>query len=314
MGTHYLASILLRADSYEAELNERLLGELRNRPVASEISSPGILPGPVNRAYFIDRFLSELRHLPSSVEIITPEPVFQEQIDGYEDGRPDPVEPGGTWRAMSLDVRLDLGGKRSAKLFLRELPCEQLVMVSFAFEPPSDRDLPRFRDFLLALTDGCPASSGTLGLDLDAAAAGLPHDPFRLDNGMWLHQLTRKIRQAGYGHSFDFIIVNPAASGWDKPFVYDGIEPRKYARDPAAGRGHYDLQVVEEIRVNAERAEHACTRMYESKYPKDDRDDALSLLSKAIGLATDLGLEKEIASLKERHEHINEVFNSQFRR
>lgn len=313
METHYLASILLRADSYEAELNEQLLGKLRNHPVASKISSPGILPGPVNRAYFIDRFLSELRRLPSSVEITTSEPVFQEQVDGYEDGRPDPVEPGGTWRAMSLDVRLDSGGERSAKLFLRELPCEQLVLAGFAFESFSDGDLPRFRDFLLALTGGCPALSGTLGLDLDAATAGLPHDPFRLDNGMWLHRLIRRVRQAGHGHSFDFIIVNPAASGWDKPFVYDGIEPRKYARDPVGGREHYDLRVVEEIRVNAERAEHAYARMYESKYPKDDRDDALSLLSKAIGLAIDLGLEEETATLKERHEHIAEVFNSQFR-
>ena len=324
---YYLASILLSSDSYEAELNEQILEALRDSPSVSEMSAPRILPGPANRAYFIDRFFSELVDLPFSVEIIDPEQVFQEQMDGYVDGRPDPVDPAGTWRAMALDVGLELGGKRTAKLLLRESPCEQFVQVIIGFESSSVRggrwqeedrlkqegDLPRFREFLLALAGAYPAIIGTLGLELSAADAGLPHDGFGLENGMWLHQLNGEIRQSGNEYGFDFIIVNGAAWGWDKPFVYDCIESRGSVQDIEAGRPYYDLRLVEEIRVNAEQAEQAYSKMYESKRPKDDRDDALLFLSKATKLATDLGLQKEVARLKDRYEHIIGVFNSQFR-
>jgi hypothetical protein len=323
----YLVSILLPSDSYEAELNGKILGALRDSPSASEISTPRILPGPPNRAYFLDRFFSELVGFPLSVRIITPEQVFQEQVDGYEDGRPDPADPAGTWRAMALDVELELGGRRTAKLYVRELPGEQFVQVIIGFESSSIRggrrleedrrkqesDLPRFREFLLALMEVYPAISGTLGLELDAVTAGLPHDEFRLENGKWLHRLNCGIRQSGIEYGFDFIIVNGAAWGWDKPFVYDRIEPRGSVQDFKAVGPYYDLHLVEEMRVNAERAEQAYGKMYESKYPKEDRDDALLFLSKAIGLATDLGLEGEVAGLKERYEHVIKVFNSQFR-
>jgi hypothetical protein len=323
----YLASILLYSGSFEAELNEAILGALRGSPSVSEMSAPGVLPGPSNRAYFIDRFLSQLSGLPFSVEIITPEHDFQEQVDGYEEGRPDPVHPGGTWSAMSLDVRLELGGKRDAKLFLRESLSEQLVLVTFAFDSSTiaggswhkDRgtgqgsDLPLFRQFLLSLTDAFHAISGALGLDLTAATGGLPDDAFRLEDGMWLHRLNAEIRQAGHETGYDFIIVNGAPWGWDRPFVCDGIEPRKFAPGIDAGRKYYDLRLVEEIRANADRAEEAYSRMYESKRPKDERDDALSFLLKSIRLAADMGLEKELARLKERYAHIDAVFHSQFR-
>lgn len=323
----YLASILLRSDSYEAELDERLLRALRANPSASHIPSPRILPGPPNRAYFLDRFFSDLAQLPASVDIIDPEQVFHEQIDGYEDGKPDPGDPGGTWRAMALHVRMDLGGEKAAKLYLRESPCERFVLVTFGFESSSvrggrwnrengskeDSDLPRLREFLLALAEAYPAIVGTLGLELDADASGLPDDGASLANGRWLHRVNTRIRQSGNGHGYDFIIVHGAAWGWDKPFVYDCIEPRKFSRDMKAGKWYYDLLLVEEMRANAERAEEAYGRMYESKRPKDDRDDALLFLSKSIGLAADMGLGKEAARLKERYGHIDEVFNSQFR-
>jgi hypothetical protein len=323
----YLASILLRSDSYEAELDEQILEAFRGSPAASEISSPKILPGPPNRSYFLDRFFSELAHLPFSVEITDPDPVYHEQVDGYEDGRPDPADPAGTWRAMALDVELELGGRRPAKLTLRELPGEELVQVIIGFESSSirggngleedgrveERDLPRFREFLLVLMETYSAISGTLGLELDAVTAGLPRDAFRLDNGIWLHRMNSRLRESGIEYGFDFIIVNGAPWGWDKPFVYDRIEPRMSLLDAEGSRRYLDLRLVEEIRVNAERAEQAYGNMYESKRPKDDRDDALLFLSKAIGLATDLGLEVEAARLKERYGHIDKVFNSQFR-
>jgi hypothetical protein len=324
---YYLASILLSSDSYEAELNEQILGALRDSPSVAEMAAPRILPGPPNRAYFIDRFFSELAHLPCSVEIINPDQIYHEQVGGYEDGRPDPADPAGTWRAMALDVELELGGRRTAKLYLRELPGEQWVQVIFGFESSlvrggrglegdrrkEESDLPRFREFLLALMEAYPAISGTLGLDIDAVTAGLPHGESRLENGMWLHELNSGLRKAGIEYGFDFIIVNGAAWGWDRPFVYDRIEPRGRAGDINAGRPYYDLHLVEEVRVKVEQAEQAYGRMYESKRPKDDRDDALLFLSKAVGLATDLGLGKEAARLKERYEHIIKVYNSQFR-
>ncbi len=325
---YYLASILLRSSSYEGELNEQILRALRSSPSASRIAAPRILLNTPNRRFFIDRFLSELAHLPFAVEIITPEQEVGQQIDGYEEGRPDPVDPAGTWRAMSLDIRMELGGKRDAKLFLSELQSGELVMISFAFDPSTvkggrwhnddslkqESDLPRFREFLLSLTEVYPVLIGTLGFDLDAVAAGLPDDELRLENRMSLHQLTSAIRQEGHEYSFDLAIINPAASGGNKPFVYDCIEPRKSVQEIEAGGRYHDLRLVEELRVNAERAEQAYDRMYESHHPKDDRDDALGFLSKAIGLAGSLGLAQIEGGLKSRYEHINEVFNSQFRR
>jgi hypothetical protein len=96
--------------------------------------------------------------------------------------------------------------------------------------------------------------------------------------------------------------------------VYDCIEPRIDDKGAWAGRRYYDMRLVEEMRATAERAEQSYNKMYESNYPKDDKDDALGFLSKAIGIAADLGLEKEVVRMKKRYEHINEVFNAQFQR
>ena len=60
-------------------------------------------------------------------------------------------------------------------------------------------------------------------------------------------------------------------------------------------------------------AEQAYTRMYDSRYPKDDRDDALACLARAAELAAGLGLAGMEESLRERSAHIEAVYNSQFR-
>lgn len=60
-------------------------------------------------------------------------------------------------------------------------------------------------------------------------------------------------------------------------------------------------------------AEEAYGRMYDSNYPKDDRDDALYYLGMAIDLAQALNLKEQEAALRARYEHISAVFNSQFR-
>lgn len=326
--TCYMASILLSSSSYEGELNEQLLSALRSSPSASEIAAPRVLPGPPNRSYFIQSFLRELLNIPSGVEIAAPDREFQHQIDDYEEGIPDPVYPNKTYRALSLDLRLDLAGKRDARLFLHELSSGELVLISFAFDPSTiqgvsrrrdkrlnqESDLPLFRAFLLGLTEVYPVLIGTLGIDLDAVIADLSDDGLRLEIPVSLHQLADVIREAGHEHNYDFAIISPAASGGNKPFVHDCISTPRSARESDLIGEHHDLALVGELRQHAERAEQAYDRMYESSYPKDDRDDALGHLSRAIGLAGSLGLGKEEARLRERYAHIEAVFNSQFRR
>jgi hypothetical protein len=60
-------------------------------------------------------------------------------------------------------------------------------------------------------------------------------------------------------------------------------------------------------------AEEAYSRMYDSNYPRDDRDDALIYLSKAIDLAQAQNLTEQETALRARYKHIFSVFNSQFR-
>jgi hypothetical protein len=326
--SHYLASILLPSDAYEAELNSQLLDSLASSPARAEITSLKILPGPPNRACFLESFFSKLLQLPFSVKITTPEQEYQEMIAGYEDGRPDPTDPDRIWRALSLEIRLELSGARDARLFLRESPCESLAMVSFAFDPSAingcqrhidnqpepESDLPLFRELLGTLINAYPVISGTLGLDIAAIDAGLPHDEIILEDGTWLQQVIGKLRQTGREDNLDCIYINGSPWGFDRPFVYDRIEPSDGYRDTWAGRHYHDLHVVEKIRVAADQATQAYSRMYGSSYPKDDRDDALLYLSKAIALANDINLDNESARLKECYDHINEVYNSQFRR
>lgn len=325
---YYLASIILRSDAYEAGLNAQILGTLRNSPSAPEIASPAILAGPPNRVYFIESFLSGLFLLPFAVEIITPGEEVEYQIDRYEDGLPDPGNPRGLWRAMLLDIRVKVGGERAAKIFLRELPSEDLVHISFAFDSATVRggrwhqeggappvsDLPRFREFLLALTEVYPVLVGTLGFDLDAVHAGMSDNQYWRENRMSFSQLAGVLRQSGSDHNFDFVIIDAAVGGGNKPFVHDGIGPRQSFRNGAAGGPYHDLRLVAEIGQLIEQGELAYGRMYESKYSRDDRDDALGFLAKAISLAGSLDLVGVEDDLKQRYDHINGVFNAQFRR
>jgi len=325
---YYFASILLQRNTYDAEIDEKILDAMRKDPAAPETVSPRILPGSPNREYFIDRFLSELVHLPFGVEVTSTDDEYWKQVDGYDAGRPDPTDPQSLWRAMSLDMQMELRGTRKAKIFFNEFANGALVNISIAFDhstinggrwrkdvsPQLESDLPRFREFLLALIGTYPVIVATLGLDITAVSPDLPHGEFRLDNGNLLHEFLSKARRGGYEDAIDCIFINSSHWGFDKPFVYDCIEPRIYDKGAWAGRLCYDMHLVEEMRATAERAEQAYSRMYESNYPKDDKDDALGFLSKAIKQATELGLEKEVVRLKSHYDHIIEVYNAQFRR
>lgn len=314
---YYLASLLLRSDAYETELNEQLLGELRTNPAAPEILSPQILPGPPNRIYFIDRLLSELAHLPFDVEILTPEEEVEQQLDNYDEGRPDPVNPDRVWRVLQLDARLVLGGVRVAKIIIRELPAEDLVLISFAFDPTTIRadDLPHFRAFLLALTKAFPVMVATLGLDLDAATAGMPDDQPWREHHMSFNQLANAHRKpSGSERSFDFVLISRAVAGGSKSFIYDGITPQQSVTKDQSESEFHDLRQFGELAESLARSDQAYDRMYESSYPKDDWNDALLYLNLALKLAESLGLEDLESRIKERHAHINGVYNSQFRR
>lgn len=69
----------------------------------------------------------------------------------------------------------------------------------------------------------------------------------------------------------------------------------------------------EDIPALVRQEENASTRMYESNHPEDDRDDALSNLSRAIDIARRFGLTEQEARLRERYAPIDAVFNTQFR-
>lgn len=326
----YLASILLPTDAYEAELNAQLLGALRESGNAPEIAAPIVLPGPANRIYFVETFLAELSSLAFGVEIVTPEPEIAQQIDFYEDGRPDPGNPASLWRVMNLDLRVDLGGWREAKLFIRELPSEDLVLINFAFVAGTVRgavwhrdanrelesELPSFRVFLLALAKVYPVLIGSLGLELVAPEALGEYEVhgFYLPPKLSLPQLTSPLRPGQGGSCFDFVIISPGVAGSSKPLVFDGIKSGDVFKDIEALGQFHDLSLVEDLRRLAEQAEAAYDRMYEAIYPKADRDEALGFLADASGLAGVLGFVDLEAELKQRYEHINAVYNSQFRR
>jgi hypothetical protein len=60
-------------------------------------------------------------------------------------------------------------------------------------------------------------------------------------------------------------------------------------------------------------AEAAYDRMYDARHPKDDYDDARRDFDAAIDEARRLGLDAEVARLTQRRDHVEAVYNSQFR-
>ncbi len=76
----------------------------------------------------------------------------------------------------------------------------------------------------------------------------------------------------------------------------------------------YDNTASEdEIAKLVQLAELAYAQMYESTHPKDERDDALHHLNRALRIARNLKLKEKEAELSERYAHIEAVFNAQFR-
>jgi hypothetical protein len=61
------------------------------------------------------------------------------------------------------------------------------------------------------------------------------------------------------------------------------------------------------------RAEEAYDRMYEERRAKEPYQDACLHFQQAIELARRLGLDTEVARLTARRDHVDQVYNSQFR-
>jgi hypothetical protein len=285
-----------------------------------------LLQNSPDRKALIEQFLRGLEKIPFAVVLETSEQLIEQKISSYLHGWPSGRE---IHRCMALDLRVELSGERKAELFIEE-HSDELVSFDFAFDPsditdPSwDLDKSEiiegnkfvFREFLLALTEGCPVLIGTLALDL------LARDIFGFDDfhgynladKLSLEQLAGPIYTPGSDYAYDFAIINPALSGANRPFVYPLIGGPQQDTGSEGEAGCYSMELVENLRRHVKQAEKAYDRMYEANYPLSDRDDALRHLSNAIELAGSLGLVKIGADLKSRYDHIDAVFNAQFRR
>jgi hypothetical protein len=82
--------------------------------------------------------------------------------------------------------------------------------------------------------------------------------------------------------------------------------------DAFGGHDQY-LEFRRKLDVARVAAEQSYTQMYNSQFPKDDRDDALGHLSEAIRMAKLLNVETEIVELEARYESISAAYGSQFK-
>ncbi len=286
-----------------------------------------LLPNGTDRPALIKHFIGDLGNLPFDLKIQSPEHEIMQQLSSYEAGT---SKHGRLYRGMALELVADISGKKRAQLHFEEITGE-VIMVDFIFDAAGIRAADRapgkdygnqdtvhsFQTLLLALNNVYPVLIGTVARDLTASdILGIEDgDQFTLAGKLSFEQLGRALYEPGSDYAYDFALINPAASGASKPFVYSLIGyPEKI--DTSDGRTPYhDLEVIiTELRLHRARAELAYDRMYDSSTPKDEKDDALGHLSKATALAHSLGLSRIEADLRSRGEHINDVFKAQFRR
>jgi hypothetical protein len=311
----YILSILLPSDAYEKQLNKEFMAAVHATTDGSIIASLSIMPGPPNQAYFLHSFLDTLQHLPYGVQIITPQEEFDREQELYDTGRPDPVTPGATIRAISLDIRLEIDGPLEARLSLLEILPGDLVLANLMFDSNSLKiatgdgldELPRLRTLLFELIGAYPVLIGTMGVDIVAIPAEQPDDVWQLSMPSSPHLLTAMVKGC------DVAYIAPSVSGTTLPCLHDAISVPRSTHDEDLPEEHVDFAMFARLHKHIVQAEDAYERMYDSAWPKDERDDALGHLETATCLAQELGLKKEAESLHERYEHIYKIFDSQFR-
>lgn len=310
--SRYLASILLLTDAYETESDRSSLEAMHNMPSEKGNSASMVTQG-LPTLSFIERVVMVLFDLPFA-EMLTPFDEYVQRADDYEYGVSDPEGCNGIARTMSLDIRLHLGGQKDARMIIREVSPrpDGVLLVNFAFALPieaeRDKDLASFRAFLLALCDAYPVLVGTLGVNRDATTVCRSFEAL-----MFFEEFVEVASTAAHG-DYDFIMVPPAASGLNKPYVHDRIAHElSFPVDEEQGK-YYDLLHYHALAEYDFLGQEAYGKMYESSWPKDDRDDALGFLAKAMELARSLELDRYEAELKARYEHVKAVYNAQFRR
>ncbi|MBJ6752395.1 hypothetical protein [Geomonas anaerohicana] len=271
---------------------------------------------------FVDRFMVALFELPFGASLLTPFEEHAGGADAYGDGSSAPDIP-----FLTLDLRLNLGGAKEAQACFYDI-CygpHGLVLVNFAFGGPvvdaalaPDRGatmpaLLPFREFLLALCAACPVLIGTIGVELDALIPDISFDGLVYDRKLSYRDFFHLAWHAKLG-DYAFMFVNPAVFDGGKPLVMDRIAPARSFPSTQESSMYRDLLLCYEMVENDYLGEQAYRKMYESNWPKDDKDDALGYLARAISVAGTLELEQYEAELRERYEQIRTVYDAQFRR
>lgn len=307
----FLVSILLPAEAYGTE------AEIAAPPVTD---APQIAPPPPCLG-FVDRFMVALFELPFGVTMLTP---FEEYAQGADANRE--VSADLDTPFLTLDFRLNLDGPKNAQARFYDIffGPHGLVLVNFAFDGPvveaalaPDRGampaLHPFREFLLALCAACPVLIGTLGVELDALIPDISFDGLVYDRKLSFRDLFDLAWQAKLG-DYAFMFVAQAAFNGGKPIVLDRVAPAASFPSTRENGMYRDLLLCYDMVENDYLGEQAYRKMYESSWPKDDKDDALGYLAKAISLARTLELEHYEAELRERYEQIRTVYDAQLRR
>ncbi len=93
----------------------------------------------------------------------------------------------------------------------------------------------------------------------------------------------------------------------------DAVWCTAYPKGEAFGGKLQFTRLQRQMAASRAAAEASYDRMYDSRRPRDDRDDALDFLSEVIRLARLLGDAATLDEARARQEHISAVYRSQFR-
>lgn len=307
---YYVVSVLVAGDVYTVG------GDPLQVWCAAEETRAVVQEKP--RSTFVDRLMADLLRVPQIERLLISFEQYVRLGDEFERVAENQSADGLFYKSVSFDICLNMGRPVDALLSFVEVapPPHHLVLVSFDFELKDidlvggDADriaLEQLRSFLFALCDVSPALIGTVGLELDAMMDGMPLTGLVHEGRLALPELLRMAWQGQHG-AYDLIVVAPAASGADRPFVADRLLPAGGQQSKPC----YELQRLYAVLELHDLAEQAYREMYITPSPQDAKDDALGYLVQAIDLLRLFALPGERV-LQERYDHIQAVYNAQFR-
>lgn len=267
---------------------------------------------------FVDRLMADLFRVPQIERLLIPFEQYAQLGDEFERATEKQSADDLLYKSISFDISLKMGRPVDALLSFVEVspPPHHLVLVSFDLElkdidfvgGDTDRIASeQLRSLLFAVCDVSPVLIGTVGLELDAMMDGMSLAGLAHEGRLALPELLWMAWQAQHG-AYDLIVVAPEASGADRPFVADRLLPTGGKH----GKPCYELQRLYAVLELHDLAEQAYREMYVSPNPQDAKDDALGYLIQAIDLLRSFSLPGELV-LQERYDHIQAVYNAQFR-